>query len=76
MGKEEFLRFFEELLELKCGLIKGNEKLETIEEWDSLATISFLGMVDRHYNVNLDAEKVVMSISVDDLFDLLNDLNR
>ena len=76
MDKDEFFRLFENLLELEPGLIKGDEKLETIEGWDSLSTISFLGMVDRHYNVTLDVEKVIVSVSVKDLFDLLNGLNQ
>ena len=48
---EKFLVFLEELLELEQGSIKSSDQLDRLEDWDSLAVISFLAGVDKHFGI-------------------------
>ena len=65
---EKFLVFLEELLELEQGAIKASDRLE---DWDSLAVISFLAGVDKHFGITLEPEKVVACQTVNDLNKLM-----
>ena len=40
-----------ELLELEVGDFTPETKLEELEEWDSLAAISYVVMMDEHFGV-------------------------
>ena len=68
---EKFLVFLEELLELEQGSIKSSDQLERLEDWDSLAVISFLAGVDKHFGIALEPEKVVACQTVNDLSKLM-----
>ena len=46
MKKAQFLLALDELLELKPGTLKGSEKLSSFDNWDSLAVISLIALVD------------------------------
>ena len=68
---EKFLALLEELLELEQGSIKASDQLDQLEDWDSLAVISFLVGVDKHFGITLEPEKVVACQTVNDLNKLL-----
>jgi|TARA_B110000467_G_C18268301_1_gene450736 acyl carrier protein len=68
---EKFLVFLEELLELEQGSIKSSDQLDRLEDWDSLAVISFLAGVDKHFGITLEPEKVVACQTVNDLNKLM-----
>ena len=68
---EEFLALLEELLELEQGSIKASDQLDQLEDWDSLAVISFLAGVDKHFGITLEPEKVVACQTINDLNKLL-----
>ncbi|MEO8657020.1 MAG: acyl carrier protein [Bryobacteraceae bacterium] len=70
MTRKEFLVQFDELLELPTGTLTGIEKLEDLEDWDSLAMISFMGMVDEHCQIKLSPRQFVNCETVNDLLDL------
>jgi len=72
MDRKEFLSLMEGLLELNPGSLHAADRLDEIEEWDSLAVVGFLGMVDKHYHVTLDPEKVVNCQTVQNLSELVN----
>ena len=60
----EFLRLMEEVLEEKEGALTGNESLENVEEWDSLAVVSFIAAVDEKYGVTISPSKLASANSV------------
>jgi acyl carrier protein len=68
---EKFLALLEELLELEQGSIKVSDQLNQLEDWDSLAVISLLVEVDKHFGITLEPEKVVASQTINDLIKLL-----
>lgn len=70
MTREEFLTQLDELLELPAGTLKGDEKLEELERWDSLAMVSFIALADEHCNMRLSPRQFVTCNTVNDLVQL------
>lgn len=70
MRREEFLAQLDELLELPAGTLKGDEKLEDLERWDSLAMVSFIALADEHCNMRLSPRQFVTCNTVNDLVQL------
>lgn len=71
MEKSRFLQLIEEALELDPGTVRGEESLEELR-WDSLAVVSFIGLVDEHLNVALEPKKVSKCKTVPELLALLD----
>jgi acyl carrier protein len=71
MNKQEFLNRIEEIIEVDAGSLNGDEVLDDLEDWDSLAVMGFIAMVDKHFGITLDAEKIGQCRSVNELCDLL-----
>ena len=46
MKSSEFLSAFDEIVELPPGSLHGNEKLEDIEGWNSMAMMGFIALAD------------------------------
>lgn len=46
MTRDEFLKEMDDLLELPAGTLKGPEKLEDLEEWNSMAMIGYIALAD------------------------------
>lgn len=67
MNKAEFLQSLDELLELDAGTLKGPEKLESFENWDSLAVISLIALADEKLGVVVGSEAIAEAKTVDDL---------
>lgn len=71
MDKKTFLAELEMLLELDSGALRGTEALEDIEQWDSLAVISFIAMVDERMNIVVEGEALSESRTIEDLYRLV-----
>ncbi len=70
MTPTEFYAALDEMLELDPGTITGNERLEDVEAWDSLAVISFIALVDEKFDILVETEKLAAAESVGDLYAL------
>jgi hypothetical protein len=70
MTKAEFLRSFDTILELPEGTLKGSEKLEDLENWNSMAMIDFIALADTNNNVKLSARQIGSAETVADLLQL------
>jgi len=73
MTKREFLSEFEEILEAAPGSLKGNEPLNGLEGWDSLAVVSLIAMVDEQFGVTLSPKVIAKAGSISDIVGLLGD---
>ena len=71
MQAEAFLREIESTLELPAGSLKGTELLADIPEWDSLAVISFIALVDEKLGLAVEGEALANADSVADLLALV-----
>lgn len=70
MDRKEFLLALDETLELEPGTLTGDETLESLESWDSLAVISFIALVDDAMGVVVEGEKLARAKTVEDLLTL------
>ncbi len=70
MTRPEFLLLMDEMLELEKGTLTGQEKLEDMEEWNSLSLISYMALVDEHMGVKLSPRQFLSCQTVNDLLDL------
>lgn len=70
MQATEFYRLLDEVLELDPGTLRGDELLEDLETWDSLAVISYIALVDEQFGVIIEGEALVKAKSVADLYAL------
>ena len=73
MQAEAFLREIELALELPAGSLKGNEQLADIPEWDSLAVISFIALVDEKLGLAVEGEALANAQTVADLLALVQE---
>jgi acyl carrier protein len=72
MRASDFLKLLDNTLDLPEGTLTGTEQLSDIPEWDSLAVISFIALVDEQFNEILEGEKLAEAKSVADLVALLH----
>ena len=70
MTREEFLLQIDEILELKPGTLRGQEKLEDLKNWDSTALISLIAVAEASNGVPITPDQVVGCTTVGDLLRL------
>lgn len=74
MDKTKFLNEFAKVMELDVvKVLTGAEQLADIKEWDSLAVLGFIAMVDRHMSKTLNVDKITQCKTVDDLWTLIGE---
>ena len=73
MEISNFLQKFSEILEdTDLSLINPNTVFRDLEEWDSLTALSLIAMVDEEYSLKLTGDNIKNSITIKDLFDIVN----
>jgi len=70
MDRKDFLLALDEMLELDAGTLTGAEELDSLDNWDSLAVISFIALVDEKLGLVVEGEKLAKAKTVDDLLAL------
>jgi acyl carrier protein len=70
MTREEFLLAMDEILDLRIGTLRGDEKLEELENWDSTALISLIVLAETNNNAQITPDQVVGCSTVADLLRL------
>lgn len=70
MTRDKFLMTVDEILGLRPGTLKGNEKLDELESWDSTALISLMVLADSGDGVQFTPEDVGRCSTVADLVQL------
>jgi acyl carrier protein len=58
------------VLQVPDGSLTGREELSSLENWNSLAVLGFMAVIDEHYGVILSPERVLACKTVNDLLDL------
>ncbi len=58
MSIQEKIALLEEMLELEEGTLTEETKLEDLEEWDSIAAISYIALLDDKFNVSISANMI------------------
>jgi hypothetical protein len=70
MTRNEFLLEMDEILGLPAGTLRGNEKLEELENWDSTSLITFIALADANSGVSISPAQIVNCSTVADLLRL------
>jgi acyl carrier protein len=65
--KEKFINSLKDTLEIQNREIQMNDKFRDYKEWDSLAQLSLIAMLDDEYNVAIENEEFKKLITVEDL---------
>ena len=66
MIEKEKLALLEEMLELDEGRLTPQTKLADLEEWDSIAVISFIALVDDHFDKIIKGSQIKKFQTVSD----------
>jgi len=72
MKKKELLLMFEEIVEADPDTLTGEELIEDLESWDSLAIVNLIALVDENFGITLSPEKIMNSKTVNELISLLD----
>ncbi len=70
MSKADFLRGLDEILELPEGSLRGSERLEDLENWNSLAVVSFIALADQKTKAKIQVRQIGACETVADLLRL------
>jgi len=70
MTHDQFLLQMDEILGLPAGTVRGHEKLEELENWDSTALISFIVLAETNSSVSIPPDQIVTCSTVADLLRL------
>ena len=68
---ENFIQKFEEVLELPNGTINPNDNFRDYEEWDSLALLSLMAMLEDEYNTTIPRDSFQKINTVQDLYNYI-----
>jgi acyl carrier protein len=67
MTHSEFFSEFENISLQPPGSIHGQEPLDSVKGWDSLAVVGLMSMVDEKLGIQLDPSRIMASRRVIDL---------
>jgi acyl carrier protein len=70
MTREEFLLEMDEILGLRGGTLRGDEKLDDLPNWDSTALVGLLVLAETANDANISPDQVVGCSTVADLLRL------
>jgi len=72
LTKKELVQMLEEIVEADPDTLTGEELIEDLEGWDSLAVVNFIALVDENFGITLSPEKIMNSKTVNELVSLLD----
>ena len=67
--EQKFIENLKEVLEIEDREISMNDQFRSYDEWDSLAYLSVIAMLDEEYDKQIEAADFKKLITVQDLFD-------
>lgn len=73
MKKSEFLLLVDELIEAEPGTLKETDVLKDLEDWDSVAVMGYIALVDEQFEFTLSPKRLAECQTVDDLIKLVAD---
>lgn len=71
MTNEKKLEMLEEMLDLDAGTLKPETMLSDLEEWDSIAVISFIALMDDEFDKLVRGKDIKEKETIGDIMDLM-----
>ena len=68
MTRTEFLQVFTQCLQQETSPLTGDEQLESLAGWDSLAVVIFMAELDRTWGTSVPPAKIKQAKTVNDLY--------
>jgi acyl carrier protein len=66
--QEKFIKLLQEAFEMEDVSIDMNDKFREYPEWDSLARLSLIAMLDDEFEINIEDDVFKTLITVEDLY--------
>jgi acyl carrier protein len=73
---EQFILNLENALERQEGSVKADDKFRDYEEWDSLAVLTTMAMIDENYDMTIPREDFEKCIFVSDLYNYIQNKTK
>jgi acyl carrier protein len=70
MNREEFLLQMDEILGLRAGTLRGDERLEDLKNWDSTALIGMVVLAEAANSAEITPDQVIGCATVADILRL------
>ncbi|WHH58340.1 acyl carrier protein [Petroclostridium sp. X23] len=67
MTQQQVIEFLEEILEVEAGSIQAEQSLDDIDEWDSVAALSFAVGLDEFFGKPIKVSDIASCSTVKDL---------
>lgn len=72
MTREEFLLEMDEILGLRAGTLRGDERLDELQNWDSTALVGLIVLAENANQTQISPDQVLSCSTVADLLRLAN----
>lgn len=72
MTKFEKIALLEEMMELDAGSLEEDNVLDEIDEWNSLAKLSLIAIMDEEFNKQISASKIREFKTIKDILEVMN----
>lgn len=73
--EEKFLKLITEVLEIEDRAIKLEDKFKEFDEWDSLANLSLVALLDDEFGVVIDNKKLKEINTLQELLEEVKNLS-
>jgi acyl carrier protein len=70
---EKFIDLIKETLEMEAQEVKSKDKFRDYEEWDSLAVLSVLAMINEEYDIIIPRKEFEKLITIEDIINFINE---
>lgn len=71
METSKKIEMLEEMLEVDAGTITSDMSLDDIGEWDSMAALSFIVLMDEEFGKEINGEDIKKLKTVQDLLNIM-----
>jgi acyl carrier protein len=68
---ENFIKKLEDVFEMQSGSIKPIDNFREYSEWDSLALLSLMAMLDDEYNITISRDDFQKINTVEEMFNYI-----
>ena len=73
MDKQKFIELFKETIDIEDKEITGDVVFRELEEWDSLALLSVIAMIDDEYDIIIQGNDFKSLNTLNDIMTYIND---
>jgi len=68
---EDFIKKLEDVFEMQSGSIKPIDNFREYSEWNSLALLSLMAMLEEEYNITISRENFQKIITIEQMYNYI-----